>query len=187
VALSDYLTEGELIEDFLMDMGTMMNEDLVMNVHLVFQDNQHAIALVKGDGGNMRSKYLKVRREYVKERLGTGEVEIEVKPTGQMIADVLTKPLGGVQYHILVENPIGKTPLRFIFEQQGGEGDCARQAANVRWQDCLAKTMKRSRRRTMLMAPRVASSVLISESAHVLVSTDVERIDVRGTPLRHEA
>jgi hypothetical protein len=108
VVLSDYLMEGELIKEFLMDMGTMMDEDLVTNVHLVFQDNQSAIALVKGDGGNMRSKYMKVRREYVKERLGTGEVEIEFKPTGQMIADVLTKPLGGEQYHILVETLLGK-------------------------------------------------------------------------------
>jgi hypothetical protein len=37
VALSDYYQEGELVEDFLFELGSMMKEDLVTNVHLVLQ------------------------------------------------------------------------------------------------------------------------------------------------------
>jgi hypothetical protein len=55
VALSNYLIEGELIEEFLMDMGPLMDEDLVTNVHQVYQDTLSTISLVKTDGGNMRS------------------------------------------------------------------------------------------------------------------------------------
>jgi hypothetical protein len=96
VALLDYLVEGELIEEFLMDMGSLMGKDLVTNVHQVYQDNQSVKSQVKTDGGNMRSRYMNVRREYVKERLATGEVEIEYKPTACMLADNLTKALGRV-------------------------------------------------------------------------------------------
>lgn len=94
VALTDYLAKGELVKEFLMDMGSLLEEDLITNVHQVYQDNQPAIMLVKTNGDNMRSKYIKVRREYIKERLGTGEVEIDYKPTGYMLADILTKALG---------------------------------------------------------------------------------------------
>jgi hypothetical protein len=76
VALSNYIAEGELIEHFVMDLGHVLNDDIITNVHLVYQDNQSTIALVKNAGGKSRSKYMKVRQEYVKERLGTLELEI---------------------------------------------------------------------------------------------------------------
>jgi hypothetical protein len=38
--------EGELFEDFLMELSSMMSEDLVTNVHLVLQDNTSTITLV---------------------------------------------------------------------------------------------------------------------------------------------
>jgi hypothetical protein len=107
LALSDYLVEGELIEEFLMDIGSLMDKDFVTNVHQEYQDNQSAISLVKNDGGNMRSRYMKVRREYVKERLATGEVEIEYKPTAYMVADILMKGLGGEQFHNMTEVMLG--------------------------------------------------------------------------------
>jgi hypothetical protein len=63
VALLDYITEGELIEHFIMDIGRLLDDDIVTNVHLVYQDNQSTIALVKNGAGKSRSKYMKVRQE----------------------------------------------------------------------------------------------------------------------------
>ncbi len=61
-----------------MDIGVLMDDNFVTNVHLVYQDNQSTIALVKTSSkANSRSKYMKVRQEYVRERLGTSELEIE--------------------------------------------------------------------------------------------------------------
>jgi hypothetical protein len=48
---------------------------------------------------------MKVRREYVKEHLGTGEVEIDHKPTGYMVADILTKALGGGDNFTTLQRP----------------------------------------------------------------------------------
>jgi hypothetical protein len=44
--LSDYIIEGELIKDFLMELECMMGEDLVKKFHLVYQDSQSTISLV---------------------------------------------------------------------------------------------------------------------------------------------
>jgi hypothetical protein len=65
VALSDYYLEGELVEDFLFELGSMMKEDLVTNVHLVLQDNTSTITLVTKGGGKPRSNYMKVRQEHL--------------------------------------------------------------------------------------------------------------------------
>jgi hypothetical protein len=73
-----------------MDIGVLMDDNFVTNVHLVYQDNQSTIALVKTSSkANSRSKYMKVRQEYVRERLGTSELEIEFLRTSEMLADIL--------------------------------------------------------------------------------------------------
>jgi len=118
VALSDYIGEGELIEDFLMELGHIMDDDLLTNVHLIYQDNQSTIALVQKGGGKQRTKYIKVRQEYIHERLGTSEVEIAYSKTCDMLADIFTKGLGGDQFHTLAEAVLGKH--RFSYSSNGG-------------------------------------------------------------------
>ena len=86
-----------------MDIRTMMDDDFVTNGHLVYQDNKSTMALVKSGDGKSQSKYMKVRQEYVTERLKTSELEIEYKQTKCMYADVLTKPLGGELFHNIAE------------------------------------------------------------------------------------
>jgi hypothetical protein len=63
VALSDYILKDELVEEFLMDLRSLLDDVIVTNVHLVFQDNQGS--------GKLCSKYMKVHQQYVKERLET--------------------------------------------------------------------------------------------------------------------
>jgi hypothetical protein len=45
---------------------------------------------------------MKVHQEHLKERVKTRELDIEYLKTLQMLADILTKPLGGDHYHHLV-------------------------------------------------------------------------------------
>jgi hypothetical protein len=59
VALSDYMMEGELIEELVMDLRSMMDEDLVTNVHLEHQDYMSAIAPVTKGGGKSWTKYMR--------------------------------------------------------------------------------------------------------------------------------
>jgi len=110
VALSDYLEEGELIEGLLADLGDVMMEELVQVTHLVFQDNQSTIKVVMDAGGKQRSKYMKVRAAYVAERIRVKELEIKYKHTSKMVADLLTKPLGGDLFHQHANNALGRLP-----------------------------------------------------------------------------
>ena len=52
------------------------------------------MALVKnGRANSERSRHINIRYFFVKDRVEQGDVKIEYMPTGDMIADVLTKPL----------------------------------------------------------------------------------------------
>ena len=111
VALSDYLLQGELVEDFLMEIGCMINQDVVTDVHLIYQDNQSKTALVMKKDARQdkpRTKYMKVRQEFARERLASGEVEVKYIKTSLMLADLFTKALGGEQFHNLAEAILGR-------------------------------------------------------------------------------
>jgi hypothetical protein len=120
VALSDHIQEGELIEEFLLDMEDLCNIAAMENVHLVYQDNQPTITIVTTGGGKPRTKYMKVREEYVRERLETRELEIAYVPTDLMLADVLTKPLSGEGFHTLVRLLLGRNKFQASYASNRG-------------------------------------------------------------------
>lgn len=109
VMLANNIVEGEMVEEFIINLQVMMDDDFVTNVHLVYQDNQSMIALVKSkyNTHKPRSKYFKVRQEYVRDRLNTKELEIEYMKTGKMLADIRTKPLGGEHFHMIAYAILG--------------------------------------------------------------------------------
>ena len=56
-------------------------------------DNQSAIALIKNAEFHERTKHIAVRYHFIRERYESGEIAIEYCPTGDQVADVLTKGL----------------------------------------------------------------------------------------------
>jgi hypothetical protein len=104
------MEEGELVEGLVVDLADLMEEETIADTHLVYQDNQPTIKIVTDAGSNLRSKYMKVRAAYVAERLGTGEVAIKYIPTSKMVADLLTKPLGGDLFHRHANMALGRLP-----------------------------------------------------------------------------
>jgi hypothetical protein len=110
VALSDYIIEGEMIEELVMNLGALMKEDLVTNVHLVHQDNMSTITLSTKGGGKPRTKYMRVHQEYIKEHTGTGELQIKYCKTKFMLAIILTKALGGEHFHNIADKILGYLP-----------------------------------------------------------------------------
>jgi hypothetical protein len=61
-------------------------------------DSQSAIALGKNPVFHDRSKHIDVRFHFIRECVGNGKLEIEHVRTEEQIADILTKPLGRVQF-----------------------------------------------------------------------------------------
>ena len=62
---------------------------------IFYQDNQSPIWLSgHGSSGSRRTQHIKVRFHYLKERTQLKDIQLRYKPTEEMMADILTKPLG---------------------------------------------------------------------------------------------
>ena len=71
---------------------------------VIYQDNKSAIHLMtQGTSISNKSKHMKVRYFYVKEKHDNGIVVISYMNTHEMIADILTKPLFGEKFDIFVK------------------------------------------------------------------------------------
>ena len=102
-------TEGELVGltdrvDGVLRLDEFMRAQghKEMNLPEVFQDNLSTITLVTKGGGKYRNVHLRVRQCRLKEKIMNRELIITHMPTGNMIADVLTKPLQGMLFLAMV-------------------------------------------------------------------------------------
>ena len=78
------------IRDFLIGQGYSIG------AATIYQDNMSTMALAKNGRSNSdRTRHINIRYFFVKDRVEQGDVKIEYMPTGDMVADVLTKPLQG--------------------------------------------------------------------------------------------
>jgi hypothetical protein len=63
---------------------------------MLMQDNKSTIHIVvNGEGYTGKNRHMRVRYGFVHELLQDGSITIQYIPTKQMIADILTKPMGG--------------------------------------------------------------------------------------------
>lgn len=90
IGLSDSASQIIWTREFLIGQGYHLD------AATIYQDNMSTIAMVKkGHSSSDRSRHINIRYFFVKDRVDQGDVKIEYRPTGDMIADVLTKPLQG--------------------------------------------------------------------------------------------
>ncbi|KAI0992448.1 hypothetical protein K3495_g15737 [Podosphaera aphanis] len=78
-------------------------------------DNQSALALAKGTNSS-KTKHIEVAYHYTREFITNGDIKLDYIPTGDMLADILTKPL---PYSKL--NPIKQDILPVIGDPIGQE------------------------------------------------------------------
>ena len=65
----------------------------------VYQDNMSSMALeLRGASKSDKTRHVNIRYFWVKDRIDNNEISVEYKPTDEMIADVLTKPLQGKKF-----------------------------------------------------------------------------------------
>ena len=93
VGLSDSANQGIFIRTFL------IAQDYKMGPVVIYQDNQSCMALVaRGRSGAERTRHIQIRYFWVKERVDTGEVQVEYLRSEDMYTNVLTKPHQGPQF-----------------------------------------------------------------------------------------
>ena len=111
-------TESELVGvDDMMSLiiwsrNFLIAQGYVVIDNILHQDNRSAIFLQKN--GKMlsgkRTKHITIRYFFVTDRIKAGEISPKWCPTGEMIADFLTKPLQGAMFRKFRDLPMGAVP-----------------------------------------------------------------------------
>jgi hypothetical protein len=96
IGLTDRVDGVLRLDEFMREQGHDME------LPVIYQDNQSTISLVTKGGGQYRSVHLRVRQCRLKEKLDNRELLVEYMPTGNMIADALSKPLQGILFLALM-------------------------------------------------------------------------------------
>jgi hypothetical protein len=93
IALSDMCSRVIWCRQFLIAQGYNLPPSPV------YQDNQSTISLGnKGCSVSDRTRHVSIRYFWMKDRVDAGDIQIVYKPTSDMIADILTKPIQGEQF-----------------------------------------------------------------------------------------
>ena len=93
VALSDMSSKVIWCKNFLESQGEKLPPAQI------YQDNLNTIGLVeRGVAASDRTRHVSIRYFWIKDRMDRGDVEVIYKPTNEMVADILTKPLQGEQF-----------------------------------------------------------------------------------------
>ena len=93
VGISDALSQVLWTREYLLSAG------LNMGPAIIYQDNQSTLFLAnRGRSTSERSRHIKIRYFFVQHYIEAGEIKLEYLPTGQMVADILTKPLHGTLF-----------------------------------------------------------------------------------------
>ena len=93
VCVSDTIGLAYHVKDF------MEGQQVPIDVIDLHEDNTSTIAMmVKGGSNNARTRHIRVRYFFIKERIDNHEVRVQHTPTEDMLADILTKPMQGAKF-----------------------------------------------------------------------------------------
>jgi hypothetical protein len=117
-------TEAELVAvtdsagDLLFIRNLLLCQGYDIPPLFLFQDNRSTIALCERGGAGHRTKHIKIRNFYVKERVDEGEIVVRWMPTELMIADALTKPLQGAAFKAFRDLLTGELVLECLIRMK---------------------------------------------------------------------
>jgi hypothetical protein len=85
-----------------------------VNENIVYQDNQSAILLERNGkaSSSKHTKHINVRYFFVNDRIKNQELMVEWCPTGDMIADFMTKPTQGALFKKFRDQIMGVIPAQ---------------------------------------------------------------------------
>jgi hypothetical protein len=91
---SEYVAVAEATKEVQWICGLLAELGFPQGVPTLKVDNQSAIALANDPVLHERTKHIKRRYHFIREAVNNGDLKLEHCPTEEMLADVLTKPLG---------------------------------------------------------------------------------------------
>ena len=96
VALSSAAQEAVWLRILMGDLGRQMDAPTT-----IYEDNQGAIELAKNVKYHNRTKHIDICHHFVRERVVSNEIQVIYCPTGDMIADIMTKRLARLAFEKL--------------------------------------------------------------------------------------
>jgi hypothetical protein len=107
IAVTDVVSDVLDLKGFVEELGYSMSG--TEKPAIVYQDNQSTIKLMEnGPPSNSKSKHVRIRTFWLRERIEEGQLKVTFCPTDKMIADGLTKPLQGAQFESFADQILGK-------------------------------------------------------------------------------
>lgn len=73
------------------------------NTLLIYNDNQSAQKIISNQQYHNRTKHIDLRYHFIRDAFENGIIDIKYKPTDDMVADALTKPLSSVKHDLYVK------------------------------------------------------------------------------------
>jgi len=105
VAVTDVISDVLYLKGFISELGYNVSGT---NTTTVYQDNQSTMKLMKtGPPSGSKSKHVRIRTFWIKQIIEEEEINVVYKPTEEMIADGLTKPLQGVMFRAFADRILG--------------------------------------------------------------------------------
>ena len=95
MALTQACKEAIWVRRFLSEIVAITNGNISSHTPpiTIFADNQGSIALAKNPEFHSRTKHISIQQHFVREKVEEGQVRMDYLPTGDMLADLLTKAL----------------------------------------------------------------------------------------------
>jgi hypothetical protein len=78
----------------------------------VLNDNQSAVAICKNDVLHSRVRHIDIKHHFIREQVQQGTVQVSWIPTGEQLADILTKAMRGPQFKRLRDVVVVAIPSR---------------------------------------------------------------------------
>lgn len=102
LALSQTTREGMFISRLLRSLHVKVNNKLGIVIHC---DNQQTIKLVKMEIGllNSRLRHVDIHNHWLRQEVEKGTIRVEYVPSGDMIADGLTKVLTNTSFAAFIQ------------------------------------------------------------------------------------
>ncbi|POM77343.1 RxLR effector candidate protein [Phytophthora palmivora] len=97
MALYNAIQEAVWLRQLLKDLGYENK-----GATTIYQDNQGCIALAKNPAYHTRTKHIDIKFHFLREKVESKTVELEYKPTDEMIADGFTKVLARNKHNTFV-------------------------------------------------------------------------------------
>jgi hypothetical protein len=96
VTMSDGASQVIWLREFLIAQGHEVKASVI------YQDNTSAMKINdRGYSNSEKTRHINIRYYWIKDRMETGDVVVEYLSTKEMIADILTKPLGYKMFKVL--------------------------------------------------------------------------------------